>query len=650
MTTTIDAMIPDFSLLTPSACEDRARDAIDRFTHELNELVDTATTMTGREVLHRLDDIQREFDWVLNPVFTLISAVGGAEFDAVRDALNEPLTQATTQFYTNEGLYRVLDAIDRDTLSSEERHALTTLLRDFTLRGVALDADGREALNALNVEIGTLTNQYQQRVSTQLATPVMVGGREYSLNNFTNQLALTQIDDPTLRAELLDQSMRRGWGDDEATDTRALIHDIVAASTRRARLLGFPTHAHLVNASETAPSVDAARQLLSDVAAVAATRVNEEAQTYQQMAQRDGIDELRASDWLYYEEQRRGSELGVSAQALAPYLELWSVVERGVFAAAKQLYGIEMTRREDLHGWDPSCRVYEVHTEEGKSLGLFITDYFTRDGKSGGAWMMPLVSACAATDGQSIIINCANFEPAQEGQPKLLVWDEVITLFHEFGHALHGFLSTTELAMTSGTNVARDFVELPSQLNEMWAYHPAVIASYARHVETGEPMPEQMRERLEQSRTFGEAHATLEYCGAALLDHLWYAEPDTAAQMSVEEFERYALEVGQVAHPLVPPRYRSTYFPHSFTPGYSAAYYSYLWAETLVGEVEQWLRTEGAKDGDGGYNREAGRAVCDQILSRGNSRDPHESFLALVGHEASAEAVLRRRGLDRAFD
>ena len=259
--------------------------------------------------------------------------------------------------------------------------------------------------------------------------------------------------------------------------------------------------------------------------------------------------------------------------------------------------------------------------------------------------MDALIQGYENTQYESIIINCANFEPVQGSQTKFLVWDEVETLFHEFGHALHGFLSRTQFAGTAGTKVPADFVELPSQLNEMWAFHPQVIENYARHPDTGEVLPADMRSQLQGSQSFGQAHATVEYCASALLDHLWYRDGQILDVEDVEAFERKALAQVGLDCDLVPPRYRSTYFPHAFTVGYDAGYYSYMWSEAMVAECEQWLRTKGAHDGDGGLNRQAGRAVEREILSRGSSRDPLESFKALIGHEASASAVLSRRGL-----
>ena len=474
-----------------------------------------------------------------------------------------------------------------------------------------------------------------------LATSVSVAGREYTLNNFTNQLALAQLDDPTARAQLLAKSMERGFGGE--FDTRGIVTEMARQRNARAKLLGFNNHAEVVLETEMAPSTNAVYQLLSDVskAAVQASKGDEEELT--RRAQADGLERFTASDWLYYQEKKKADVLGLSSQALKPYLEMWNVLENGVFFAANKIYGVSAKRRTDLSGWDPSMRVYEIEDEASKSLGIFLIDPFTRAGKSGGAWMDSLVQGYLATDYESIIINCANFEPVEDG-PKFLVWDEVETLFHEFGHALHGFLSKTRYASTAGTAVPRDFVELPSQLNEMWAYNPTVIENFARHFETGKVMPEQMRAQLRDSKTFGQAHATVEFCASALLDQAWYSS-EISEDEDVAQFEAEALEKAGVASDLIPPRYRSTYFPHAFTVGYDAGYYSYMWAEALVAECENWFRTVAAIDGDGGLNRQAGRRITDAILSRGSSRDPRESFRELIGHDASAKAILSRRGL-----
>lgn len=635
----IEKLLPDFESLTPAECERIAFEAIEKHRATLTELEEANASVEG--FLAPFDEAEAEFGRTLGPVFTLMSAVGGEEFDALEEKLNEPLTRLDAWVMTNEALHAKFVELSKQDLDPESAYLVQEQLRDFRLGGIELDKEGRKQLEEIDLKISQIATKYGQTVSKMLAKTVQVGGKDYSLNNFTNQLALTEMDDPKLRAELLELSMSRGFGGE--FDTRGLVAEMASARNERARILGFKNHAEVVLETETAPSTQAVYELLSEVSQAAVEASARDAKVLAERAAKDGLEDFRASDWLYYQEALKQETLGLSSQALKPYLELWNVLENGVFFAANKIYGITAKRREDLKGWDPSMRVYEIEEESGKSLGIFLIDPFTRPGKSGGAWMDSLVQGYSKTDFESIIINCANFEPVQEG-PKFLVWDEVETLFHEFGHALHGFLSKTRWEQSAGTNVPRDFVELPSQLNEMWAYHPVVIESFARHFETGEVMPEGMRAQLRDSKTFGQAHATVEFAASALLDQAWYSS-EVSETEDVEAFEAAALKAAGVSSELIPPRYRSTYFPHAFTVGYDAGYYSYMWAEALVAECETWFRTRGAVDGDGGLNRAAGEAITEAILSRGSSRDPRESFKSLIGHEASAKAILSRRGL-----
>lgn len=637
----IEKLLPNFNELTPSECERITFEALDVYKKALQNLEDAPATVS--DFLEPWDEASEQFDRVVNPVFTLMSAIGGEEFDALEQTLDEPMTRLATWMNTNEKLYEKFVALSKLDLDPETAYLVETELKEFRLGGIDLDEQGRKDLEEVDLEIASIATQYGQKVAKMLGEKVEVGGKEYQLNNFTNQLALSDIDDPRQREELLDISMNRGFGGD--LDTRDLVLKMAKARHKRAQILGFENHAQIVLETETAPSVEAVYELLSDVSKAALKSLEKEAQVLKKRAARDGLEDFKASDWLYYQEREKKDALGLSSDVLKPYLELWNVLENGVFFAANKIYGITAKRRSDLRGWDDSMRVYELEDEAGKSLGIFLIDPFTRPGKSGGAWMNSLIQGYSKTDYESIIINCANFEPVAEGEEKFLVWDEVETLFHEFGHALHGFLSKTKYGSTAGTNVPRDFVELPSQLNEMWAYHPQVIENYARHFDTGEVMPTELREQLQQSKTFGQAHSTVEFCAAALLDQKWYSNAEIDQVDDVAEYERMALEEAGVSSALVPPRYRSTYFPHVFTIGYDAGYYSYMWAEALVAECENWFRNTAAQNGDGGLNREAGRQITDAILSRGSSRDPQESFKALIGHDASAGAILSRRGL-----
>ena len=358
------------------------------------------------------------------------------------------------------------------------------------------------------------------------------------------------------------------------------------------------------------------------------------------------------ADWPLYEAAERKERFGVDDEVLAPYLELWSVVTKGVFYAANRLYGITFHEREDLaeHMYAPGVKVWEVRDGEDAQapvLGLFVGDYYARAGKSGGAWMDSLVTGSTLTGRKPVVINCCNIEQPTSGRV-LLTWDEVVTCFHEFGHALHALFSQARYPSASGTAVPRDVVEFPSQVNEKWALHPEVLSSYARHVDTGEPMPSDLAEQLRGQGTFGQGYATTEYLGAALLDQAWHTlAPDEVPGdvAEVEDFEHRALAQAGVDDALVPPRYRSTYFSHVFAGGYSAAYYAYIWSEVMDADASEWFTTDGAIDGDLGLNRRAGKIFRREFLSRGDCRDPLVSYRAFTGREPGILPLLQRRGL-----
>lgn len=638
----IEKRLVDFSQLTPAECQKRFDAAAANYLSEIQQLEDKAATVS--DFLEPLDEVAARFSESVGVLFHMTSAVGGADYEPVEAYMFEKMTDVDATYRTNKTIYEKFVALESQELDEESATLVATELLKFRLGGIDLPAQQQVELARLNKEIAALATQYSQRVSRQLAAEWEIAGQTFTPNNYTLQAALADIEDAKIRVQLLEKSLERGFGADPETDTRQLVKDIVTARFERAKLLGFATHADLVIAEETAPSVQAAQKILSEVGQAALRKLETEAAEYAKLALADGIEHFTTADWAFYEGKAKEAALGLSNDALKPYLELWTVLEQGVFFAANRLYGVKATYRPELKGWDESCRVYEIHDEHEKSLGLFIADMFTRPGKSGGAWMNSLIQGYSGTDHESIIINCCNFTPVPEGEKKYLIWDDVETLFHEFGHALHGLLSKTKYSLTAGTNVPRDFVELPSQLNEMWAYHPEVIANFARHAETGEVIPPEMLAQLQRSKTFGQAYTTVEFTASALLDQLWYlADPQLIG--SVEEFEAEALKRSGVYSELVPPRYRTTYFPHAFTVGYDAGYYSYMWAEALVAECEEWFRNVVAVDEDGGFNRAAGRLLEQEILSRGAARKPNDSFVSLIGHEARAETILTRRGL-----
>jgi peptidyl-dipeptidase Dcp len=540
----------------------------------------------------------------------------------------------------------------------------------FVRAGVRLDDEAQDRLRALNAEITRLETVFGRQLLAETNDSAVLVTDEAELDGLaddaraaaaeaatrrghegawlidlilpTQQPALASLTDRSLRERLHTASVRRGGRGGE-NDTRATLLSLARLRAERARLLGYPHHAAYIAEDATAKTPEAVADMLARLAPAAVANARAEAADLEAALQRDvpGAT-LEAWDWAYYAEQVRKERRSLDDSLLRPYLELDTVLTKGVFEAAHRLYGLTFTERTDLVGYHPDVRVFEVHDADGTGLGLFLGDYWTRDSKRGGAWMNNLVDQSAMLGEQPVVVNNLNIPKPPAGQPTLLTWDEVITMFHEFGHALHGLFSDVRYPSQSGTEVPRDFVEYPSQVNEMWAWDPAVLRSYAVHHVTGEPMPSEWVATMLESRQDGEGFATTEYLAAALLDQAWYrlAPEDVPTDVAeVEAFEAAALEAAGVAFAPVPPRYRTTYFNHVFGGGYSAGYYSYIWSEVLDADTVTWFEE------NGGLRRENGDAFRARLLSRGGSVDPMAAFRDLRGRDPEIGPLLARRGL-----
>nr|WP_240675247.1 M3 family metallopeptidase [Cellulomonas endophytica] len=457
----------------------------------------------------------------------------------------------------------------------------------------------------------------------------------------SQQPALAWLEDRSVRERLWRATAGRGLNGEH--DTRGHALALVALRAERAQLLGYEHHADYVAQDATAGSAAAVAEMLARVTPAAVANGHAEAAPLQEALERDvpGAT-LEPWDWAYYAE-RVGAERGsVTDAQTRPYLELDRVLHDGVLAAAHRLYGLSFTERTDLVGYHPDVRVFEVFDADGTGLGLFLGDWFTRETKRGGAWMNALVDQSRLLDERPVVVNNLNIPKPPPGEPALLTWDEVITMFHEFGHALHGLLSAVRWPSQSGTSVPRDFVEYPSQVNEMWAWEPDVLRSFAVHHATGEPMPAEWVDTLLAARQDGEGYATTTYLAAALLDQAWHRlTPDQVPTdvRDVERFEADALARAGLTVHAIPTRYRTSYFAHIFAGGYAAGYYSYIWSEVLDADTVEWFRE------NGGLRRENGDTFRARLLSRGGSQDPLASFRELRGRDASIDPLLVRRGL-----
>ncbi|WP_420366760.1 M3 family metallopeptidase [Curtobacterium sp. L3-7] len=600
--------------------------------------------------------------------FMLSSADSTPELHDIEAEVSPLLAAHRDAITLDSRLYERVRAV-RDTaaaegLTGEDLRLVERTHTEMTLAGAGLDDAGKERLTAINQELSTLTTTFERNLledtndsavhvtaedelaglddgaksaAAGAAADRGLDGWLITLPLYTGHPWLASLTDRGLRERIMRASLARGRRGNEH-DNREVLLRIVRLRAERAELLGFPDHASVVTADETAGDPAAVAGLLSSLTPAAARNAEDERAVRSRTV---GFD-VESWDWAYATEILRGEQFAADSSAMRPYLEADRVLHDGVFFAANALYGLKFAERPDLHGYNDDVRVFEVTDEQDGPVGLYLLDLYTRDGKRGGAWMNPVVEQSALMGTLPVVVNNLNVAKPATGSPTLLIQDEVETLFHEFGHALHGLIARATYPRFSGTNVERDFVEFPSQVNEMWVSWPEVLANYAKHHETGEPMPPELVLGLSDSAGFNEGFGTTEYLAAALLDQAWHrlSKAEADAVTDVEAFERQALADAGVDVAAVPPRYSSTYFAHTFSGGYDAGYYGYIWSEVLDADTVEWFRDHG------GLDRAAGRRFATLLLGVGGSKDPIEAFREFRGRDAEVGPLLRRLGLE----
>ena len=597
--------------------------------------------------------------------FTFAAADATEQIQAIQQEVGPQLAAHEDSIYLNKALFERVNAVSTDGLDDESARLVAEYRRSFIRAGAQLDDDAQAQMRKLNARLSVLGTEYAQKllkdtnesallvtdaaeldglsdddIASAAAAAAEAGSEGYLLSLVlpTSQPALASLTNRDTRRRLLEASLNRGFRNNDE-NTLGLAAEMAALRAERAELLGFANHAEFATDNQTAPSLEAIHAMLGKLAPPAVRNAQAEAELLREAAARDGVDDLQPWDWSFYSEQVRREKFSVDRAALRPYFELERVLKDGVFFAANRLYGVTFTERPDLSGYHPDVRVWEVKNEDGSGLGLFLGDYYTRDTKAGGAWMNSLVHQSALLGTSPVVINNLNIAKPPAGEPTLLSFDEVVTAFHEFGHALHGLFSEVTYPQFSGTAVPRDFVEYPSQVNEMWMLWPEVVANFAKHHATGEPLPQDAIDRIEAASTWGEGFGTTEYLGATLLDLAWHELAPGETVQDPAAFEAAALERAGVALDLVPPRYRSGYFKHIFAGGYAAAYYAYIWSEVLDADTVEWFKE------NGGLTRENGDRFRRELLARGNSIDPLQAFRNFRGRDAAIEPLLHRRGL-----
>ncbi|MDP9037747.1 MAG: M3 family metallopeptidase [Acidobacteriota bacterium] len=594
-----------------------------------------------------------------NPALEKVQAQLAPRMAAHRDAI-----------YLNETLFARVKALhdraDHGKLDDQAKRTLDVYYRRFVHAGANLSAEDKARLRKLNEEESTLSNSFRTKLlagtreaaffttdrtalkgmpDAQLAAAAAAAksrGKEgylVALQNTTQQPALAYLENRATRQAIFDNSWTRTErpGDN---DTRSIITRLAVLRADKAKLLGYPNYASWKTEDQMAKNPEAAIKFMDALVPAATARAQAEGNDIQQVIDSTkGGFKLEPWDWEYYAEQVRKARYDLDDAQVKPYFEMGNVLENGVFYAATQLYGITFKERHDIPVWHPDVRVFEVFNADGTHLALFYCDYFKRDNKQGGAWMSSFVEQSKLLGTTPVVYNVANLPKPAPGEPALLSFDEVRTMFHEFGHALHGMFSDVQYPLVAGTSVPRDFVEFPSQFNEHWASYPSVFSHYAKHYKTGAPIPAELAGKIKKADRFNQGYLFTELLAAAELDMQWHTLPAPASIPDADAFEKAALARKDLALPAVPPRYRSSYFQHIFSGGYSAGYYAYLWSEMLDDDAYQWFEDHG------GLTRANGDRFRRMVLSRGNSEDLGRMYSAWLGAEPTATPMIKYRGL-----
>ncbi len=667
--------------------DEHYRPAFERgFTEQLAEIEAIVADTAEPTVENTLIPLERSGQTLarVSHVFFNQSSADSTDFTNSLEEEFAPLIAAHEDaIRLDPALYRRIAALyerrDRLGADPETVYLIERYYTEFTLAGAGLGAGDKEKLKEYNRELSGLTTRFEKNLladTNDLAVVIedaaeldglaaeeisaaaeaasqrgLDGKYLITLVLPTGHPYLASLTDRSVRERIMTASRSRGSRGGEH-DNRELVLEIARLRAERARLLGFGNHAAAVTADETAKTPEAVADLLGRLAPAAARNARaEQAELQAQLphvasgpdagatgAAADAFT-LAAWDWAFYAEQVRRAKYDVDTAAMRSFFEAERVLRDGVFYAATRLYGVTFTERADLVAYHPDARIFEVTEEDGSPVGLYILDLYTRGSKRGGAWMNPLISQNRLLGQPTIVVNNLNVPKPAAGSPTLLSYEEVTTLFHEFGHALHGLFAQVTYPKFSGTNVYRDFVEFPSQVNEMWMLWPEILAHYAVHHQTGQRMPQEFVDSLQAASAFNEGFKTSEYLAAALLDQAWHSIDADAPVTDVAAFETDALAGAGLDNPAVPPRYSSSYFAHVFSGGYDAGYYSYIWSEVLDADTVDWFKE------NGGLTRENGDRFRSRLLGVGGSKDPLEAYRDFRGRDAAIEPLLKRRGL-----
>ncbi len=667
---TLPMQAPDFSKIKDSDYLPAIMAGMAQQKAEVSQIANNPAAPTFNNTLVPLERSGQLLERALLAFF----AVSGADTnDTLQDVESKtsPLLAAHQDFiFLNPKLFaRVKTLHDQAAslnLNPEQAKLLDVYYKQFVKAGAQLSPEKQAQLKQMNERLSTLSTDFSQTLlaatkagalhvtdkaalaglsdaeiaaAAQAAKDRKLDGYVLPLQNTTRQPAATSLTSHDTRQALFNASVSRAEHGD-ANDTRNIISEMAKLRAEKAALLGFDNYADYTLSDQMAKNRATAMGFLNGLAPATAAKQRQEWADIVALAKSQGANFTpTAADWNYYAEQIRKQRYDLNQDELKPYFEIHKVLTDGVFFAANQLYGITFKERHDLPTWNPDMMTYEVFNADGSALGLMYFDYWKRDNKGGGAWMSNLVNQSYLRGTKPVIYNVANFTKPAPGQPALISWDDVTTMFHEFGHALHGLFAAQTYPTLSGTNVARDFVEFPSQFNEHWALDPKVLPHYAVNYKTGETIPQSLVDKIKRSRTFNQGYDNGEVLEAAKLDLDWHSLGADAPRQDVDKFEAQALASSGFDTKDVPPRYRTSYFAHIWGGGYAAGYYAYPWTRMLAEDAAQWFESHG------GLTRENGQRFRDMVLSRGNTEDLADMYRAFTGHDPDIQPYLEYYGL-----
>lgn len=669
---TLSLEAPDFDAIGEEHFKPAFERGIEEQLNEIERIASNQEEPTFENTILEMEKSGVLLSRVSRVFYNLTSANTNEEIQQIQSEMAPKLAAHSDDILLNNDLFERVETVYNNRGSSGLDDSSMKLLedtyRDFVRAGALLDADEQQRMRQINERMSELTTKFQENLLAMNRERAIVVDSEdelaglsrdriaaaketansrgledkyiLSITNTTRVPVLSSLENRELRKRVWEASANRGLGENGGIDNRPIALELASLRAERAELLGYTNYAEFAIEPQTAQTPEAVLEMLADLIPPVVSNTNAEAQLIIEMMREDGLDgEPEPWDWEYYAEKVRQDQYDLNESEVRPYFELNRVLEDGVFYTMNRLFGISFEERSDLPVYHPEVRVFDVYDEDGSQIGLFYADYFARDSKRGGAWMNSFVVQSGLFDQKPVVTNVMNISPPAEGEPALISFDNVTTMFHEMGHAVHGLLSDVTYPSQAGTSVPRDFVEFPSTAKEDWAILPEVLENYAVHYETGEKIPSELLDKVIAAKNFNQGFDTQEYLAATMLDLEWHLLNPDEIPADVVEFEKEALAKHGLDNKAVPPRYRSQYFSHIFSGGYSANYYAYIWSEILAADSFAFIQQEG------GLSRENGKLYRDFILSRGGSIDAMELYRNYRGGDPEVRHLLIRRGL-----